>query len=674
MSGSQHWVVRLSFEAGFRRRIKANSFCWALGICVVVLVYVGTVTNGASADVDTVGGLEKASSTTRSSLNHVEPLFTKASGDYECSLTYAYSDVQNAADSFVIGNCKGPAEIKVVSYSGPNGEGFHSYGGFVTGTFSGCGWVEARFEPEKLNNNSNSSCGEGSTGDFEVSQCSFMYQCKHNSAVGDGWPVVNIQACPEYANYRPWSSNNLEQELVRTAPAYAGSGPGSNYPALKWRYVTAYESTDGTGQYVMVRDDRYKAGEGNWVFVPRSCLQGSLPENENERLPPPPTVTTTAASNVTTTQATLSGTVNPNGIEATYHFEYGTTTAYGSSTYPGDAGTGTITEPEGYVVSGLQPGTTYHYRIVAWSATGTREGEDRTFTTASPPINITPPTIVVSGSQPEVGVSQGSTNGSWGYAPTSYSYQWESCSGSVCSRISGATGSSYTPMPADTGKGLKVTVTAINSWGSAAATSETTAQVLDADAPGASLGKNGTVYIATRSASDQLFVTSHESNGNWIGPMSVPGSWTVLSAPSSVVDSSGNTWFAAEGPGNTLYASLRYANGTWSQPIRVAGAGTTYSAPSTVVDAAGNVWFTAEGPGNTMETTLHYVSGSWSETVQVAGSATTYSAPSTVVDSVGNVWFAAEGPNTVLDATLYYISGSWSSMITPGGVGTMGDF
>lgn len=152
--------------------------------------------------------------------------------------------------------------------------------------FRGCGWIEARFEPEKLNSNSNSACGEGSTGDFEVPQSSFME--RHNSALGDGWPVVNTRTCPEYANYRPWSSNNVEQELVRTAPAYASSGSGSNYPALKWRYITKYGSADGTGRYVMVRDDRYRAGEGNWVFVPRSCLPLTLPENENERIPPPP--------------------------------------------------------------------------------------------------------------------------------------------------------------------------------------------------------------------------------------------------------------------------------------------------------------------------------------------------------------------------------------------------
>jgi hypothetical protein len=352
--------------------------CMVVGL--MALVFGMSAASLAIADVDTTGSLRKIPSTLKSPPGEVQPLFEKASGDYEC---YAYSDIQNAADSFVIGNCKAPWQIQVVSYSGPNGAGFHSYGGFVTGAFSGCGWIETRFEPKKLNSNSNSACGEGSTGDFEVPQSSFME--RHNSALGDGWPVATTRACPEYANYRPWSSNNIEQELIRTAPAYASSSSGSNYPALKWRYITKYESTDGTHRYVMVRDDRYNAGEGNWVFVPRSCLPSTLPENENERLPPPPTVTTDGASGVATPNATLNATINPNGVDTQYFFEYGTTESYGSYTTTGDAGAGTSPVPVSAAIGGLAPGTAYYFRIVASSAIGEVFGGPVAFTTQPPP-------------------------------------------------------------------------------------------------------------------------------------------------------------------------------------------------------------------------------------------------------------------------------------------------
>jgi hypothetical protein len=43
-------------------------------------------------------------------------------------------------------------------------------------------------------------------------------------------------------------------------------------------------------------------------------------------------VTTDPATQVAQTGATLNGTVDPNGKATTYRFDFGTTTAYGSST------------------------------------------------------------------------------------------------------------------------------------------------------------------------------------------------------------------------------------------------------------------------------------------------------------------------------------------------------
>ena len=51
----------------------------------------------------------------------------------------------------------------------------------------------------------------------------------------------------------------------------------------------------------------------------------------HQRLPLP-TVTTTAATNVTSSSATLNGTVNPNGLTTSVYFQYGTTSGYGITT------------------------------------------------------------------------------------------------------------------------------------------------------------------------------------------------------------------------------------------------------------------------------------------------------------------------------------------------------
>ncbi len=96
--------------------------------------------------------------------------------------------------------------------------------------------------------------------------------------------------------------------------------------------------------------------------------------------PPPPTVTTSAASSVQEEEATLNGEVNGNGLNTTYHFEYGETTSYGSSTSPVEGGSGSFSPNA--TITGLQPGATYDYRLVATNSAGSTLGGNQTFTTA----------------------------------------------------------------------------------------------------------------------------------------------------------------------------------------------------------------------------------------------------------------------------------------------------
>jgi hypothetical protein len=109
--------------------------------------------------------------------------------------------------------------------------------------------------------------------------------------------------------------------------------------------------------------------------------------------PPPPTVATGSASGIGDTAATLNGTVNPQGQDTTYHFEYGTTTSYVSSTPDQNLTASSPSSSVSASVSGLATGTTYHYRLVATNATGPTGGGDMTFTTTSAPPPNPPPTI-----------------------------------------------------------------------------------------------------------------------------------------------------------------------------------------------------------------------------------------------------------------------------------------
>lgn len=99
--------------------------------------------------------------------------------------------------------------------------------------------------------------------------------------------------------------------------------------------------------------------------------------------PSAPTATTGSPSNVAESSATVSGTVNPRGTDTHYHFEYGTTSSYGTNTAPTNAGAATTDVGASANLAGLAGNTTYHYRLVATSSAGTATGADQTFTTTT---------------------------------------------------------------------------------------------------------------------------------------------------------------------------------------------------------------------------------------------------------------------------------------------------
>ena len=105
-------------------------------------------------------------------------------------------------------------------------------------------------------------------------------------------------------------------------------------------------------------------------------------------------VTTGAASNVQGTSATLNGTLDPNGIHTTYHFQYvrdaafqagGYTSATSAPVPDADAGSTAGEQAVHTDISQLQPATTYHFRLAATNSIGTTFGQDQTFQTPPPP-------------------------------------------------------------------------------------------------------------------------------------------------------------------------------------------------------------------------------------------------------------------------------------------------
>ncbi len=106
-------------------------------------------------------------------------------------------------------------------------------------------------------------------------------------------------------------------------------------------------------------------------------------------IPTPPTVVagSEVATGITSSSATLEASINANGLDTTYYFEYGPTAAYGTQTPlpPGtDIGSNYTILSEQVALTGLPASTTLHFRVVAVNSLGTTDGPDQTFTTATP--------------------------------------------------------------------------------------------------------------------------------------------------------------------------------------------------------------------------------------------------------------------------------------------------
>jgi len=157
---------------------------------------------------------------------------------------------------------------------------------------------------------------------------------------------------------------------------------------------------------------------------------GTIIDDDPATPAPAPIATTGDASNIGLNQATVGGTVNPNGTHTGAWLEYGTTASYGfripAAAPAGQAqpsvnvGSDSSSHSLSFNLTGLTQGTTYHYRIVAQNDDqSVGLGDDRTFVTltpappppppgpppAPPPVGPGPTSPPPPGPKPKVGMS-----------------------------------------------------------------------------------------------------------------------------------------------------------------------------------------------------------------------------------------------------------------------------
>ena len=111
-----------------------------------------------------------------------------------------------------------------------------------------------------------------------------------------------------------------------------------------------------------------------------------------------PSINSYSFTNIADNTATLLASVTPNGAATTVNFQYGLSSAYGSSTQGQSVGSGNSATNVTANLTGLTAGATYHARAVATNSVGVTYGGDFTFTTTStlqkPSVTTTPASFV----------------------------------------------------------------------------------------------------------------------------------------------------------------------------------------------------------------------------------------------------------------------------------------
>ena len=199
------------------------------------------------------------------------------------------------------------------------------------------------------------------------------------SEIGETTATVNGSVTPEgdYTDYHFEYGTEAGDYTASTEDTTAGEG----HEAIK---VDARVSGLAPGTTYHVRLLAYNANGQVTSEEVTLTTKGKAP-------PPPPTVTTEAASGVHARTATLEATVNPNGGETHYYFEYGTLNGLYEDTAPAAPGEDIGSEASPHhvatAISALTPDRTYYFRVVASNSTGTSYGAQRELKTRgwSPP-------------------------------------------------------------------------------------------------------------------------------------------------------------------------------------------------------------------------------------------------------------------------------------------------
>lgn len=321
--------------------------------------------------------------------------------------------------------CQAPiAATSAASNIGPNAatlNGTINAGGssttvtFEYGTTTGYGNVVTAAQ-SPLTGTSNSSISAGLSG--LTLNTTYHYRVKAENCAG---PVYGSDQIFQTGCTAP-SMPTVGTITQPTCSVATGSVVLSGLPSSgKWTLTRTPggTTTSGTGTTITVSGLPAATTYTFTVTNASGCVSAASGSVAIGAQPTAPSAATDPATSVSSTTATLNGTVNANGASTTVTFLYGTTTSYGNTaTASQSPATGNSSTSVSTVISGLTTSTEYHYQVKAENCKGTNSGLDQQFTTPSGCSDAYEPNNTIATATTNAFSSLGSRNYSHAIYPT----------------------------------------------------------------------------------------------------------------------------------------------------------------------------------------------------------------------------------------------------------------
>jgi sugar lactone lactonase YvrE len=204
---------------------------------------------------------------------------------------------------------------------------------------------------------------------------------------GSEWQVQALEG-PEGATQSKLQGISCDVLGGCTAVGWSKGSTGNVQPAaelwngFEWKPLPIPSPSNEGGELLDVSCLTVDACEAAGTYTNPAKVQVSLAEGLGA-----PGASTGQAKELSHFGATLTGSVEQNQWFTSYHFEYGETTAYGTSVPVANLGlfSESGVNEVSQAIAGLKQNTTYHFRLVATSEGGTTFGQDQTFTTVATP-------------------------------------------------------------------------------------------------------------------------------------------------------------------------------------------------------------------------------------------------------------------------------------------------